>query len=1284
MRYNYEHLEDIILEQEEKEWVIHRAWQRHETHKKDKQAVMVHELNASTETHGALLGRYHEEVRRTLFKVSNLPGSALGAICLERAFKRNDPKNNSPSYFIITKGWYKYSLHDFFTPDGQFSDTGADIRKQLRNPQKRSEFWQSIHRIAMVLLRLQQGKMFCPPLTLKSFVFWSTTDFDFQQHEVGQVDFENLRLSGLEKTIPFGQFGGNFFSPYQTKANPPTKDIIGWRSLAEVVVDVLFGPPHKPKDKKNPLSYRKEMLKKGMHDGFIQIGEVNLLEKMLSARDSFCMGNVCEQIKNYCYMPSKDRIHVDKRINLRVVYTPDATFQNFGTHTDDGYEPPEQNINNNISKRLESAEVFFDPETITVNKKFSLYFDCGNGLYFRGNTYFRKCGKDGYEYDSRLLHISFANYINPSPHFVRVSLSGTNITCRNLYKFKEEERYITGPRDWALELNTRTGLKSQKIMQEAQLKVLSSLELANQLESLMAFLTMYLCRIDNISTTDDEVTIYLAPYRADMLDSYGEKDKALISKISEIQCGTRDYMDQKGDYSEHLKRYLIDQIEYSKHGLHGKSKQTGILLTPLHTAGSLSINPRQHTSINSTLDDITWDVQLDSLTDKNKTLIQINRKKKLTRKEKDYLKETNMVSVRTRGHYGQMEVIKRRTDAFEHLKKYEMLMQQLVDPTRKSAAYIDCDDFQTMAKEKLYNGAPEPKKELDENKMAIIEDAYRMAPLFALQGPPGTGKSETVCALTKLIFSEDPMVQILLTSRENVTVKELLRKLYVESQDWIDTPIFKLSAKIQDSMASEDSLTKEKPQFNISMDGQVHRILNDAKQRCKANKHVPYNKKTMEVLQKWHAYLNVVNPNLSENEDIRFLIEQSANLIFTTASDKGLADMVASGYMYDWAFVEEAGKTPFYDLILPMLVSQRWVLLGDPKQLKPFQAAEFANLMDNYRQIVDMLKEVKNLDRGRKDYVSLKNIERVLAREGQEHSRFFDREWIEPFKKIFTTIAEDVKTDRTTATSDTAAVLNIVYRMPPVLTKLVDTYYADIDLHPAPMACNEDNSLAPSLQKSNPLAWPPSMETCNGIWVNTDYHDDFIEKEQNKQHWNSGEASLIADIISLMEVNHEISPRPSLAILTPYRRQVKEIRKSLAEHDNKLKEHFTPVVMNNQNGSDWVSTIDSFQGCQAEIVILSLVRNQPAAQKLNYEPIRFVADNNRVNVMVSRAQRVLIIVGNLKYYKSCCKDQDNDEIRFFKEYISNFEQMASEHHSAEFLKIITAAEVISTKKIGIL
>ena len=93
-------------------------------------------------------------------------------------------------------------------------------------------------------------------------------------------------------------------------------------------------------------------------------------------------------------------------------------------------------------------------------------------------------------------------------------------------------------------------------------------------------------------------------------------------------------------------------------------------------------------------------------------------------------------------------------------------------------------------------------------------------------------------------------------------------------------------------------------------------------------------------------------------------------------------------------------------------------------------------------------------------------------------------------------------------------------------------------------------------------------------------------------------------IVKLIE-QHGIDPKRT-ALITPYSGQL-QLAKSL---------------FNGHLNFDRISTIDSFQGQEADTIILSLVRSNSNQQ------IGFLSDYRRMNVALTRAKHELYIIGD--------------------------------------------------------
>lgn len=128
------------------------------------------------------------------------------------------------------------------------------------------------------------------------------------------------------------------------------------------------------------------------------------------------------------------------------------------------------------------------------------------------------------------------------------------------------------------------------------------------------------------------------------------------------------------------------------------------------------------------------------------------------------------------------------------------------------------------------------------------------------------------------------------------------------------------------------------------------------------------------------------------------------------------------------------------------------------------------------------------------------------------------------------------------------------------------------------------------------------------------------EKPNEKKLENHQECYIIMELLA--ELEKTIQSHENIAIITPYTAQQKLLIKNI-KHNNKV---FNDIFKNKIE----ISTIDAYQGREAEFVVISLVRNSGSP--------RFFKDLRRLNVAMSRVKKELRIVGNSDYLRKHIPD----------------------------------------------
>src|SRR5262249_3033648 len=162
------------------------------------------------------------------------------------------------------------------------------------------------------------------------------------------------------------------------------------------------------------------------------------------------------------------------------------------------------------------------------------------------------------------------------------------------------------------------------------------------------------------------------------------------------------------------------------------------------------------------------------------------------------------------------------------------------------------------------------------------------------------------------------------------------------------------------------------------------------------------------------------------------------------------------------------------------------------------------------------------------------------------------------------------------------------YRMREPIGRVVsDLFYEGKLIHEAP-------------HQRMPLPWPFDREL---VWVDTGAQEEY--RDAQKSVANEFEVALCKDITSIVRKRVR---KAKLAAIAMYNSQV-----------NRLVTALKGIVP-----PDDIESVDAFEGRESDAVMLSLVRSNDRAA------IGFLNDANRVNVAISRAKKLLVVVGDSK------------------------------------------------------
>ncbi|KLU92338.1 hypothetical protein MAPG_11284 [Magnaporthiopsis poae ATCC 64411] len=166
------------------------------------------------------------------------------------------------------------------------------------------------------------------------------------------------------------------------------------------------------------------------------------------------------------------------------------------------------------------------------------------------------------------------------------------------------------------------------------------------------------------------------------------------------------------------------------------------------------------------------------------------------------------------------------------------------------------------------------------------------------------------------------------------------------------------------------------------------------------------------------------------------------------------------------------------------------------------------------------------------------------------------------------------------------------------------------------------------------------------FWLTHDHAEDVADEDKRlKSHGNEWEVGMVLALVRHLVLQGAYKTT-DIAVLTPYARQLEQLRAALArDFEVFLSEKDEDVLARNGNADAEdssepllekkklvnairLATVDNFQGEEAKVVVVSLVRSN------NRRKVGFLKTSNRINVLLSRAQHGLYLIGNSDTYSN--------------------------------------------------
>ena len=290
---------------------------------------------------------------------------------------------------------------------------------------------------------------------------------------------------------------------------------------------------------------------------------------------------------------------------------------------------------------------------------------------------------------------------------------------------------------------------------------------------------------------------------------------------------------------------------------------------------------------------------------------------------------------------------------------------------------------------------------------------------------------------------------------------------------------------------------------------------------------------------------------VGRSKDFEDLVSKTARVVAATCSISAKVNprFATDDASFEWVIVDEAGRATVPEVLIPIGMAQKVILVGDERQLPPMVDERFGRVQANERLVALETSLFKDL----------------LERE-EEHSAF-------------------------------AAKLVTQYRMHPAIGNLISEVFYDGTL------VNGE----PERRRKFADSFPAVV-----TWISTSRLRDKGESRSGDSYENPAEARVVAAVLDRIRKDGGWQGTLRVGVITGYSGQVGRLRGAIDTADSR---RWPRMVVD-------IATVDSFQGRECDVVIYSTVRSNASRR------IGFLRDYRRINVALSRARDLLVIVGD--------------------------------------------------------
>ena len=208
--------------------------------------------------------------------------------------------------------------------------------------------------------------------------------------------------------------------------------------------------------------------------------------------------------------------------------------------------------------------------------------------------------------------------------------------------------------------------------------------------------------------------------------------------------------------------------------------------------------------------------------------------------------------------------------------------------------------------------------ELNDSQKKAVQVSLSDNDISFIKGPPGTGKTQVISEVCLQLYKQNPDIRVLLCSETHVAVNNVLLKISDKNEE---IRMIRIDDKENNPMLEKMNSQNIKEEYLAELENEI----NDSK--------------IVEVMKEAIDFSSI--------KSLEKALALSANIVGMTCNRVGAYNFINSSEMFDVVIIDEVCKATLPEILMPLTIAGKAILVGDPQQLPPVFCSEDIEIINS-------------------------------------------------------------------------------------------------------------------------------------------------------------------------------------------------------------------------------------------------------------------------------------------------------------------------------------------------